>query len=616
MKLHAALSSPAITAVRVLDHYLAPRITANHASTIPASLKQSYDTGRIDAFKLNWKEGMPKMPHVYWDSDVAKVVEGMAYDLALHPGDKALEDELEKIVALIVSAQQPDGYLNTHFTVVEPENRFKHLAWAHELYCCGHLIEAAVAHFKATGRRNFLDCMARYADYIDSVFGRGKGKKRGYPGHEELELALMKLAAVTGERRYARLASYFVNERGRKPNYYVTNEGATEESLVGIQADKTVRERKDATGHAVRMMYLACGMADVAVADGDDELLDRCRDVFDSVANRRMFITGGVGSTHHGEAFEGDYRLVNLEAYTESCAAMGLVWFAQRMHNITGETRYLDVLERALYNGALSGISLSGDRFFYMNPLDSNPDSHFIRERVPWFGTSCCPTNYCRFLPQIGTFLWSESDGEVRLNIPAASEFRSNGRALRVTGGYPYDGKVRIRLLADGDFTLSVRVPGWCEAFEVDDDGRLAGDEFDDGLLRVNGPWKKGDEIAIDFEMPVETVRANSLVHDDAGKVALTRGPLVYAFESVDNGATLGRLSLQTDKAFRLGKAKGLPAGTVSLSGEAVEVVRPGDALYSAEKPVRRHRKVTAIPFALWQNRGASEMAVWLHERV
>ncbi len=611
----AQFSSPSVTAVALQDAYLAPRLETNHTSTIPASLKQSYDTGRIDAFRLNWKKGRPFMPHVFWDSDVAKVVEGMAYDLALHPGDKALEDKLEKIVALIVSAQQPDGYLNTHFTTVEPENRFKHLAWAHELYCAGHLIEAAVAHFKATGRRNFLDCLCRYADYIDSVFGRGRGKKRGYPGHEELELALMKLAAVTGERRYARLASYFVNERGRKPNYYVKEEGTSEDYLLGIQADKTVRERREATGHAVRMMYLACGMADVAVADDDAELLDRCRDIFDSVANRRMFLTGGVGSTHHGEAFEGDYRLVNLEAYTESCAAMGLVWFAQRMHNITGEVRYLDVLERALYNGALSGISLSGDRFFYMNPLDSNPDSRFATERKPWFGCSCCPTNYCRFLPQIGSFLWSENDGEVRLNIPAASEFRSGGRAIRVTGGYPYDGKVRIRILEPGDFRLTVRIPGWCDCVDADDT-HLDESQLKDGLLAFVGPWKKGDEIRIDFAMPVETVRANAKVHDDAGKLALTRGPLVYAFESVENGDALGRLFVSGGQKFKLAKAKGLPAGTVSIVGEGVEAVRPGDALYSSEKPVVRRRKVVAVPFALWQNRGASEVAVWVKERV
>ena len=270
-------SSPAVGTVAVTDKYFAPRIAANHTATIPASLKFSRDTGRIEAFKLKWKKGMPKEPHIFWDSDVAKVVEGMAYDLVLNPGDRKLAKELDKIVALIVSAQQPDGYLNTHFTVVEPENRFKWLNSHHELYCCGHLIEAAVAHFEATGKRDFLDCMCRYADYLASVFGRGKGQKRGYPGHEEIELALVKLASVTGEKRYFKLAQYFIEERGRKPNYYVKNEGAHEGWLSNIQAEATVRERKEAVGHSVRMMYLACGMADVASLTDDAELLDRCR---------------------------------------------------------------------------------------------------------------------------------------------------------------------------------------------------------------------------------------------------------------------------------------------------------------------------------------------------
>lgn len=607
--------SPDVGEVAVMDKFLAPRIEANHSATIPASLKISRETGRIDAFRLKWKPGMPNEPHVFWDSDVAKVVEGMCYDLTLHPEDKALAEDLDKIVALIVSAQQPDGYLNTHFTVVEPQNRFKWLNSHHELYCCGHLIEAAVAHFKATGKRNFLDCMCRYADYVDSVFGRGEGKRRGYPGHEEIELALMKLAEVTGERRYARLASYFVNERGRKPNYFV-GEGTAKNWLWNLQAEATVRERRDATGHAVRMMYLACAMADVAAAEGDGELLARCDDVFESMARRRMFITGGIGSTKQGEAFDRDWRLVNLEAYAESCASMGLVWFAQRMHNITGLTKYLDILERALYNSALSGISLSGDKFFYTNPLDNNPDSYFERERVPWFFCSCCPTNYCRFLPQIGSFLWSASDDEVRLNIPAASEFRSGGRAIRVSGGYPYDGKVRIEILADGDYALSVRVPAWCDGIDVEcRDGHLA-DGTDDSLLHFAGPWKKGEKILVNFAMKTETMRANCKVHDDAGKIALVRGPLVYALESTDNGENIGRLFIDASQRFTLRPARGLPGGTRAICGRATELVRGGDTLYSADRPVRRQVPFAAIPFALWQNRGPSEMAVWIKEKI
>ncbi len=609
-------TSPQVGTVKVEDAYFAPRVEANHTATIPASLKFSRDTGRIDAFKLNWKPGMPKQPHIFWDSDVAKVVEGMAYDLVLHPDDKKLAKELDRIVALIVSAQQPDGYLNTHFTTVEPDQRFKHLHWAHELYCCGHLIEAAIAHFHATGKRNFLDCMCRYADYVDAVSGRGKGKIRGYPGHEEIELALMKLARATGEKRYFKLAQYFVEERGRKPNYYVCKEDTRESDLVGLQAEATVRERREAVGHAVRMMYLACGMADVASAAGDEELLARCGDIFRSVSQKRMFITGGVGSTRHSEAFEHDYKLDNLEAYAESCASMGLVWFAQRMHNITGDGLYMDVLERALYNGTLAGISLSGDKFFYKNPLRSSVDSRFERERVAWFGCSCCPTNYCRFLPQIGSFLWSESDGEVRLNIPAASTFRSGGRAIQVSGGYPYKGDVTVRFLADGDYTFAFRVPGWCRRYTVKVNGSPLFTMPESGYVKITRGWRKGDKIDIRLAVGVELMRANPAVEDDAGKVAIQRGPLVYALESIDNGPLLQNIAVLEDGAFRTGPAKGLPEGTVAVSGHAVETIRPGDELYSSAKPVVKKRSFTAIPFALWQNRGPSEMEVWVREKI
>ena len=608
-------TAPTVGKIQLDDSYLAPRVAANHTDTIPASVRFSYETGRVDAFTLSWKPGMPKEPHVFWDSDVAKVVEGMAYDLLLHPQDKKLSAELDKIVSLIISAQQPDGYLNCHFTVSEPENRFKHLQWAHELYCCGHLIEASIAHFQATGDRKFLDCMCRYADYVDSVFGRGKGKKRGYPGHEEIELALCKLADITGKKKYFKLAQYFIEERGRKPNYYVANEGAREADLQNIQADVTVRERKDAVGHSVRMMYLACGMADVAAKTDDAELLDRCRDIFNSVSQKRMFITGGIGSTQHGEAFEHDYKLINLLSYSESCASMGLVWFAQRMHNITGDGAYIDVLERALYNGALAGISLSGDRFFYMNPLRSSVDSPFARERVDWFWCSCCPTNFCRFLPQIGSFIWSESENEVRLNIPAASRYQSNGRAISVSGGYPYDGNITIEFASSGTFIFSLRIPGWCKKASVKLNGKTVAVKPVNGYLTFDRTWTANDKISLSLDLPVLALRAHSRVDDDAGKVALVRGPLVYALESTDNGGLLHNLVLDTEKPFGLTTVKGLPEGTVAVSASAVETVRPGNELYSSVKPRRKPRAIKAIPFALWQNRGLSEMEVWIREK-
>lgn len=608
--------NPAISSVTVSDCYLAPRIAANHKATIPASIRYLHATGRVDAFKLSWKRGDPKEPHVFWDSDVAKVVEGMCYDLELNPADKELANEIDRITEMIMAAQQPDGYLNTHFTVVEPENRFRHLNWAHELYCAGHLIEASIAHFQATGKRDFLMCMCRYADYIASVFGRGKGKIRGYPGHEEIELALCRLADVTGRRKYLTLAKFFIDERGREPNYFVEKEGVSRDRLPALQADMTVRERREAVGHAVRMMYLACGMADVADMTDDAELIGRCRDIYSSVSRKRMYVTGGIGSTPSNEAFENDYKLVNLMSYSESCASMGLVWFMQRMHRLTGEGRFIDVLERALYNGALAGISLSGDRFFYRNPLRSSVDSPYIRERVAWFGCSCCPTNYCRFLPQIGQFIWSENDDEVRLNIPAASELKSGGRALRVSGGYPYDGGVQIELLADGDFALALRIPGWCRKFKVARNGRKLTAKTREGYITLAGPWKAGDTVGLALDMPVMTLRAHAAVDDDAGKIALARGPLIYALESLDNGDLLHNLIVPADQDYQIGKARMLPAGTPSISGEAFRAQRTGDDLYATSDIKLLKRRFTAVPFALWQNRGPGEMTVWMREKI
>ena len=601
-------TSPSLSAVTVSDAFLAPRMETNHTSTLPMSVRRCEETGRIDAFHLVWKPGMPNMPHIFWDSDVAKVVEGMALELLRRP-DPALEARLEEIVALIVSAQQPDGYLNTHYTVVEPDKRWSNLKDCHELYCAGHLMEAAVAHFQATGRRNFLDCMCRYADYIATVFGRGKGQKRGYPGHEEIELALVKLARASGNDKYLKLAKYFVDERGQSPNYYVKAEGHKPESVAYNQADKPVREQTDVRGHAVRAVYLYSGMADVAAATGDAELLAACRRLFDNLTERKMYVTGGIGSTPNGEAIENAYKLPNALAYAESCAGIGLVFFAQRMHNITGKAKYIDVLERALYNNILAGLSLSGDEFFYQNPLRSSVDSPYDRVRQKWFWCSCCPTNFCRFLPQIGTFLWSADADEVRLNIPAASTYDDGARRIRVTGGYPYDGAIRIEFLAAGKYAFSVRLPGWCHHANVPKGGRVK-----DGYLTFRRAWKAGDVLAIVLDMPVEVLRANPGVDECAGKLCLQRGPLVYALEGVDNRTPLHTLAIPAKQAFAVKPAKGLPKGTLAISGVTVQTLPPGEALYTAETPRHHKGRFTAIPYALWQNRGETEMQVWTRE--
>ena len=624
---------PAPSAVSLADPVLAPRVEANRAATIPACLKHFEKEHCIDALKLKWRKGDKWFPHIFWDSDVAKVAEGMARELARRP-DPALARRLGSLARLIVSAQRPDGYLNTHFTLVEPEKRWTNLHDWHELYCAGHLMEAAVAHFEATGERFFLDAMRRYADLIAKTFGRGRGQKRGYPGHEEIELALCSLARATGEKKWLDLAVYFVDERGRKPNYYVKKEGWDEWRLQYLQAHRPPREQREAVGHSVRWAYLCCGMADVAAATGDKGLLEACRAMWENATGRRMLVTGGIGTDRGSEAFERDYKLDNLTAYAESCAAIGLALFSRRMHGITGEARYLDVLERALYNGIPSGVSLSGDRFFYQNPLASSADSPYARERQAWFYCSCCPTNFSRFWPQAAQLCWAVRPGEVRLCVPAASELRlESGLRIVVEGKYPYDGRIVLRFRGEAHpantaagapargaaraaapFALALRIPGWCGKFSLALNGRRVAAKAKGGWVSLKRAWRPGDEVALDLAMPVRILRANDGVAADAGLIALQRGPLVYALESVDNGPALHRLSIPAKQDFKLVPAKGLPKGTVAIAGTAFETTRPGDALYSTAATRTRRRRFVAIPYALWQNRGPAEMQVWTRE--
>lgn len=599
--------------VKLLDPVFAERLRIWRDATIPSVIKKTKETGRIDAFRLNWKEGMPNRPHFYWDSDVAKVLEGMAYALAHRP-DPELEKIYDEWVDLIVSAQQPDGYLNTYFTVVEPEDRWKRLSVTHELYCAGHLMEAAVAGYELLGKRKLLDSLCRYADHIDSIFGpESEGKRRGWPGHEEIELALVKLYRATGNERYLALARYFVNDRGTGPNLL------TEEERKNQQAVGTPRTMKEAYGHAVRAVYLLSGMADVARLDKDEELLAACERVFENIRTRRMYITGGIGSQFYGERFTADYDLPNGSVmYAESCAAMGLVLFCVRMFNITGNGKYMDAAERALYNGVLSGISLTGTEFFYTNYLsmDGNMPLYNMgaRTRQPWFTCSCCPTSFSRFLPQIGTFLFSRRSGVVSLNIPAACEASftlddGTPLKLRVGGSYPWDGKIPVTVETAGHFTLELRIPDWCEKYSVTLNGQPA-------EPRIERDWQAGDVVLLELDMPPKWYRADPRSEDDRGRVALCRGPVVYALEEQDQPCPVRELRIRTDKPVRVAPCPaGLPAGTIALSGEAYRDRFPeGGALYTAEKPKREEVPFLAVPYALWQNRKENAMAVWIPE--
>jgi DUF1680 family protein len=623
------------TKVELEDAFWAPRIEVNRAVTIPIEYEQCKQTGRIDAWKLDWKPGMQPEPHYFWDSDLAKWIEAAAYSLATHP-DRTLERRVDDVVAAIAKAQQPDGYLNVYFTVVAPQDRWANLGMWHELYCAGHLMEAAVAYHEATGKRKLLDVMCRYADHIDSVFG--PGKRSGCPGHQEIELALVKLFRATGERRYLELSRFFLDQRGREPSvlreemrklepdqkgpnwHFFGDEAGEDFHTEYCQDHLPVREQQDAVGHAVRAMYLYCGMADVAAETGDRDLLRACKRLWDSVCRRRMYVTGGIGPSRQNEGFTTDYDLPNPSAYAETCGAIGLVLWSHRMLQLTGEGRFADVMERALYNGAVVGVSLDGNRFFYENPLESRGDVH----RQPWFGVACCPPNIARMLASVGQYAYSQSE------IEAAVHLYAQGRALLDLGGrevaieqrtdYPWRERVRLRIRCEEPtrFTLALRIPGWCRGARARLNGRPLRLEplTRNGYARVRRLWRPGDEVALTLPMPVERIEANPSVVANAGRVALQRGPVVFCLEAVDNGENLHDLVLARNARLAAKFDPTLLGGVVAITGTARRIDRKDwrGALYRPAGSRTRSARIKAVPYCVWDNRKAGEMLAWIRE--
>lgn len=608
-----------ISQVVPADITLKRAIKTDKSSTIPSSLQKCYETGRIDAFKLNWKEGMPRQPHIYWDSDVAKVLEGAANILSIYP-DAELEAEYDRIIDLIVSSQQSDGYLNSYYTTVEPEKRWSKLWLNHELYCAGHLIEAAVAAYEQLGKTRLFDAMCRYADYIDTVFGPEEGKKKGYPGHQELELALVRLYHATKNEKYFKLAKFFIDERGKSPNYFMKVEKAPAQNVFNIQAHKPVREQTEAVGHAVRAVYMYSGMADVAAISKDEELFRACETLFDNISKKRMYITGGIGSSFFGETFTIDYDLQNSSLmYAESCAAMGFVRFASRMLNATGDGKYAEIIEKAIFNGVLSGISLSGDRFFYTNYLEVDDNTkiynHGAKERQKWFDCSCCPTSFCRFLPETLQYVWSANDDELRLNIPIANTYKSAFGDIEVESLYPYGGKIRIIIKSSDTFKFAVRIPQWCRKYTLCLNGAEITDKAVQNYITFDRTWQSGDVIELELDMPVEVMRSNLKITSNAGRIALMRGPVVYACESVDNPDGIANMRIDVKSGFELAEAHGLGEKIIAVRGRAVyETASDTESLYYAGELIRKEGTFTAIPYHLWQNRGAANMAVWIRE--
>lgn len=633
----------ALRQVQITGEFWAARQAVNRSITIPDVYRKCQETGRIEAFRLAWRPGQPNRPHHFWDSDVAKWIEAAAYSLATHP-DADLEEQVDAVIDLIAASQQPDGYLNSYYSQVEPERRWANLRDMHELYCAGHLTEAAVAYFESTGKRVLLDAVCRYVDYIATVFGRQPGQKRGYPGHEELELALVRLYRVTQNPHHLALAQYFVDERGQQPHYFDVEAIARgEDPLSGHfhgnyaynQSAVPVRELDTADGHAVRAMYLYAAMADLAAEVGDATLLAACDRLWDNVTTRRMYVTGGIGSSAYLERFTFDYDLPNDIAYTETCAAIGLVLWAHRLLQIKADATYADVMERALYNGVISGVSLGGDRFFYANPLDVNPIAHFQRpdlyragtmapEREPWFSCSCCPTNIVRLLAALGQYTLSTAGQAAYIHLYTAGSahltLHGTPVILHEDTRYPWDGQIHFTVepTVETTFTLALRIPGWTRGASLRVNGQLVDLHAMTrrGYAHITRTWRAGDTVELELPMPVERITAHPAVRSAAGRVALQRGPLVYCLEELDNGPYLADVALPADAELTSSFDPGLLGGMVRITGEA-QRHRPTDwatKLYTADPVSTVTVPLMAVPYFAWGNRGRGEMTVWLHQ--
>lgn len=583
---------------------------------------------------------------VFQDSDLYKWLEAVAYSLATH-SDKELEELADSAIDLIEKAQQPDGYLNTYFIIAEPEKRWTNLAECHELYCAGHLIEAAVAYYQATGKRKLLEVAVRLADHINGKFGPDPGKLRGYPGHQEIELALVKLYEVTGEERYLRLARYFLEERGRQPHYFDLEwekRGRTgfwpssgtepDRGKEYFQAHKPVLEQKAATGHAVRALYMYSAMADVAAyvlaGTGDGNWVTACRKLWENVTGRQLYITGGVGADAYSEAFTFAYDLPDDTAYAETCAAIALVFFAWRMLQLQPAAEYADLMERALYNGILSGMAEDGKSFFYVNPLAVHPETctkrydhrHVKTVRQKWFGCACCPPNLARLFASIGGYIYLYNNERIYVNLYTANTARFRMKDREVTlmqeTNYPWEGKVRIKISAPEAirFTLALRLPGWCRRPAVAVNGKeitLAG-VTENGYALIAREWQGGDTVELSLPMPVEKMAAHPKVLEAAGKIALQRGPVVYCLEEADNGKDLYNLAISPETEFTPEFAGDFPGQVVVLKGEAFRTVTTGweNELYRPYSVRWEKVKITAVPYYTWGNRQPGEMRVWI----
>lgn len=611
------------TSVKVTDSFWGQRLKASREVTIPLAFSKCEETGRYENFvKAAHPSDEYKVEgYSFDDTDVYKTIEGASYSLQTYP-DKQLEKYIDSVLVIVAAAQEPDGYLYTARTMnpkhphdwAGPERWSKVEELSHEFYNLGHMVEGAVAHYQATGKRNFLDIAIKYADCVCKAIGNGPDQKKLVPGHQIAEMALVRLYLVTGDRKYLDQAKFFLDARG-----YTSRKDAYS------QAHKPVLEQDEAVGHAVRATYMYAGMTDVAAITGDSSYIKAVDRIWENIVGKKIYITGGIGARHAGEAFGDNYELPNLSAYNETCAAIGNVYVNYRLFLLHGDAKYFDVLERTLYNGLISGVSLDGGSFFYPNPLASTGGY----SRKPWFGCACCPSNICRFIPSLPGYVYAVKDDQVYVNL-----FLSNRAELKVNRkklvleqetGYPWNGDIRIRV-AQGNlpFTMHLRIPGWVRGavlpsdlyryadgqelgYTVTVNGEPVAGELQKGYLLIDRKWKKGDVVEVNFDMKPRIVKANGKVEADRGRVVVERGPLVYCAEWPDNDFNVHNILLNQHPAFQVEERPDLLYGIHEITTDAQAL-----SYDAAGKLAVRDVKLTLIPYYAWAHRGEGDMEVWL----
>ena len=611
------------TSVKVTDNFWGQRLQASREVTIPLAFSKCEETGRYENFvKAAHPSDTYKVEGFSFDdTDVYKTIEGASYSLQTYP-DKKLQKYIDSVLVIVAGAQEPDGYLYTARTMnpKHPHNWAGKERWvavenlSHEFYNLGHMIEGAVAHYQATGKRNFLNIAIKYADCVCREIGNGPQQKKYVPGHQIAEMALVKLYMVTGDKKYLDQAKFFLDTRG-----YTSRKDAYS------QAHKPVVEQDEAVGHAVRAVYMYSGMADVAAITGDSSYIKAIDKIWDNIVSKKIYITGGIGARHAGEAFGNNYELPNLSAYCETCAAIGNVYMNYRLFLLHGDAKYFDVLERTLYNGLISGVSLDGGSFFYPNPLSSNGKY----SRKPWFGCACCPSNVSRFIPSLPGYVYAVKNDQVYVNL-----YLSNKAELKVDKkkilleqetSYPWNGDIRLKITqGNQDFTMKLRIPGWVRGnvlpgdlysytdnqkpvYQVSVNGQTVESDVNDGYLSIARKWKKGDVVEVHFDMIPRIVKANPKVEADHGRVAVERGPIVYCAEWPDNRFNVHSILLNQHPQFKVTDKPELLYGIRQITTDAQAL-----SYDKAGKLVTKDVELTLIPYYAWAHRGEGDMEVWL----